>query len=109
MERGMERRRERRYDAGAHATLSTAAGITHEGTLVNISGSGVLLRIDEPADIVVGDHVTCEIGPVHIDEEAFPDWGAGRVAWLKGDFVGVELTLATFQLDPQGLAHSMES
>ena len=63
---------------------------TFRATTANMSGSGVLLRFEEPVQLAVGDHVNCEFKILHDADESLPYWCVGNVARVEGCLVAVE-------------------
>lgn len=89
-----DKRREVRYliEAGATVELNKNGQIAHATTL-NVSGSGTLLRFDEPVQLAVGDEVTCDFKVSYEANQPLPYWGIGNVARVDGCCVAIEFAL----------------
>jgi hypothetical protein len=87
-----EKRKEVRYmvEAGATVELNRNGKIACATTL-NMSGSGVLLRFDEPVQLAVGDEVICDFKVSHEAERPLPYWGVGNVCRVEGCCVAIKL------------------
>jgi hypothetical protein len=75
-----EKRREPRFpvEVGANVKLRKNGQTTH-ATAVNVSGSGVLLRFEEPFQAGVGDQVICEFKVSDDPDPLLPYWVMGTV------------------------------
>jgi len=95
-----DRRREPRFDIGAHANVwRLNESDKYPAVTLNISGAGLLLQVNSNP-FAVGDQVTCEIELAEPHEHPFASWGVGRVVWVDENNTAIELTTGVFFDDP---------
>jgi len=92
----LERRKELRYPLTAHVILSKENGERIAATAVDISSSGMQLRLDRPAALEADEVVTVEVELPDRPERPFSSWGIGRIAHLDSSRMGIELAGGCF-------------
>ena len=89
-----DRRFEDRFPVETQVTVEvTGTNEVLDGTSINASGGGLLLRFEEAVKLAVGDEVMCDI-KVNGAHKPLPHWGLGHVVRIEGNFVGIELSAA---------------
>jgi hypothetical protein len=84
-------RREPRFPIKTGASVEVQKrGDVINATTINISGCGVLLQLEIPTHLSVGDPVVCEFGVTHETDAPLPCWGVGDVVRVDGCRVAVD-------------------
>lgn len=82
------RRSEARHSLRTTAIVHRKTGTPLLGSTVNVSGSGVLLDLDQPADLILGEEVACSI---QLYEGRSPQsWGTGKIVRVDRSRVAIE-------------------
>lgn len=93
----INRRKEPRYALEAESALHLAkTRQCTQATTVNVSGCGALLELKEPAEVQVGDEVTCECKMPEDAPQALSSWALGEVVRVDGVRVAVDLKAGIF-------------
>jgi len=87
-----ERRRASRYAIEAWATVQNAQGEIFSATVIDISSSGILLHVGEPAPLRLGDEVTVEVELPDDLDKALSVWGLAKVVRLDGLRSAIQLS-----------------
>ncbi len=90
-----ERRRAPRYGMEARVTIHKASGEIVSATSVNISSSGVLLKVS-PDGFKIGEEVTIELDLPNEPEKALAVWGVGRVVRVDSEGSAIQLDAGSF-------------
>ena len=98
-----DRRTETRYPVEAKVIVHRNGGETICATAANISGGGMLLRVDQPSGLRVGDRVTVDV-ELPDPTKPFVAWGLAKVVRFTGSHFGIQLDAGTFAPgdDPAG-------
>jgi hypothetical protein len=85
-----EQRKELRQPVRAAAIIEQRTGRRISGSTVDLSGSGVLLDLAQPADLAVGEEVGCSV-------QLYPGkapqaWGVGKVVRVDRLRVAIQFT-----------------
>jgi hypothetical protein len=91
-----ERRRAERYPIKADVSVHTSGGETLTATAVDISSSGMLLKLVEPFPFQLGDEVSVDVDLPNDPEKAFSAWGLARVVRVDGTHSAVQLAAGSF-------------
>ena len=91
-----DRRREPRYPIQAGAAVEVNSngngyGRSIRATTVDMSGCGVLLQFEEPAQLAVGDRVICEFQLPQEAGKPLPYWGVGSIVRVECLRVAVDI------------------
>jgi hypothetical protein len=92
----VERRQAERYRINANVTVRHGHGERIAGVVVDISSSGVAVRLDRPYPFQVGDTLTVEVEFSGHADKPIPHWGVARVVRLDGDRIAMQLAAASF-------------
>ncbi len=85
---GPENRREERFPLEATAFIERETGERVPASTVNVSGSGVLVRLEAESQVRLGEFVTCG---VNLYEKKPPQsWGTGRVVRIDRRLVAID-------------------
>jgi hypothetical protein len=97
-----ERRLEARYPIEAKVIVHKSSGETISATAANISGGGMLLHVEQPSGLCIGDPVTVDVELPDGPDKPFAAWGLAGVVRLTGSYFGIQLSAGTFDpsLDP---------
>jgi hypothetical protein len=97
-----ERRLEARYPIEAKVIVHKNSGEAIHATAANISGGGMLLHVEQPSGLSIGDPVTVDVELPDDRDKPFAAWGLARVVRLTGGYFGIQLSAGTFGpgLDP---------
>jgi c-di-GMP-binding flagellar brake protein YcgR len=99
-----ERRREVRYPVEAPVTVRRNNGESMDAIAVDISSSGMRLRLGERCPLQIGEEITIEIQILNQPDQSFFSWGVGRVAHIDGGDAGIQLSGGQFDpADPGAL------
>ena len=99
-----DRRREPRFSIGAQAILRLSdSDETYPALTVNISSSGLLLKLMGACPFEVGDHVVCEVALPNSPNEALATWGVGHVVRVDETRTAIELRSGIFPSDGDSL------
>jgi hypothetical protein len=92
-----ERRKEPRYYVGAPVVLRHARGEeTYSAVTLNVSASGILLKLSGDQPFQIGDDVLCEVSLPGTPEQPLLSWGVGRVIRVDDHQAAIELEGGTF-------------
>jgi c-di-GMP-binding flagellar brake protein YcgR len=91
-----DRRRAPRFPIEARVTVEKASGESFSAAAVNISSSGMLLRMEPPFPLELDDEVTVEIELPDDPEKAFSAWGLGKVVRMDRESSAIELSAGEF-------------
>lgn len=89
--KGVERRKEERFPIEAKVAVRKRDGETIHATAVDISSSGMRVRLAERGPFAVDEEVTVEVQLQEDPDRPFSSWGAGRIAYLHEGEVGIQL------------------
>jgi len=92
----IEKRRAPRFPIPVPAIVRDASGQTARATVVNISSSGILVKVEEPLAFAPADEVMIEVDLPDDPEKPLPAWGIAKVVRVEGSRIAVELTSAGF-------------
>ena len=97
-----ERRLEARYPIEAKVIVHKNNGETISAIAANISGGGMLLHVEQPSGLRIGDPVTVDVELPDDPDKPFASWGLARVVRFTGSYFGIQLSAGTFgpSLDP---------
>jgi len=87
-----EQRREPRYVLEAEALIERASGEKVPASTINVSGGGLLLLLNQPLALELGEVVTC--GLRLYAGKPLQSWGTGRVVRLSGSCVAIDFQAA---------------
>lgn len=94
---GVDKRREPRFAIGAGTVVEVFRdGRTVRATTVNISGCGVLLQLDEPIGLAVGDQVICEFSIPAGTDKPLPCWAVGDIVRIDDCRVAIDFKAGGF-------------
>jgi len=99
---GTDRRKEIRYPVEARVLVRKKSGEIVHATAVDISSSGMRLRLMEPPQLAIGEEITVEVELPDYPDRSFSSWGVGRIAYIDADGagIGVGIQLSGGQFDP---------
>ncbi len=86
----LDQRKERRHPVRAVAIVEQKTGKRISGSTVDLSGSGVLLDLAQPADLAVGEEVGCSVQLY--PGKAAQAWGVGKVVRVDRLRIAIEFT-----------------
>ena len=92
----VERRQAERYRIDAKVVVRHGRGERIPGVVVDISSSGVAVRLDKTYPFKIGDMLTVEVEFSGHAEKPIPHWGVARVVRLDGDRIAMQLAAASF-------------
>ncbi len=92
----VERRQAERYRIDAKVIVRHGRGERIPGVVVDISSSGLAVRLGRPYPFKVGDMLTVEVEFSGHGEKPIPHWGVARVVRLDGDRIAMSLAAASF-------------
>ena len=97
-----ERRLEARYPIEAKVIVHKNSGEAIRATAANISGRGMLLHVEQPSGLRIGDPVTVDVELPDDPGKPFAAWGLAKVMRFTGSYFGIQLSAGTFgpSLDP---------
>ena len=97
-----ERRLEARYPIEAKVLVHKNNGETISAIAANISGGGMLLHVEQPSGLRIGDPVTVDVELPDDPGKPFAAWGLAKVMRFTGSYFGIQLSAGTFgpSLDP---------
>ena len=100
--KGPDRRREPRFP------IETAVNVKRQATgealpakSVNLSGEGLLLKLEQPAELNLGEDVTCEMKATDDAGNPLPSWGAGNVVRIDKGQAAIKLQAGAFEPEPE--------
>ena len=96
----VERRKAPRYPIQARVVIHRHAGGPISATAVDISSSGMLVRLDQPMPFCLDEAVEVELELPAASDQPFSHWGMGRVVRLDGERSAIELRAGKFCLAP---------
>jgi c-di-GMP-binding flagellar brake protein YcgR len=94
--RDLDRRNAPRYTIPAGVILHRESGAPIPATAVNISSSGMLVRLEQPVRLKLGESVTVEVELSGHDRKALSNWGIGSVVRVDGDGAAIQLRAGHF-------------
>ena len=94
-----ERRLEARYPVEAKVIVRKSSGETLSATAANISGGGMLLHVEGPSGLRIGDAVTVQVELPDDPDKPFAAWGLAKVVRFTDNHFGIQLSAGTF--DPE--------
>ena len=86
-----ERRKETRYPIEANALIHKNCGEAILATATNVSSAGMLLHIEQPANLNLDEQVTVDVKLIGYPNQPFSSWGAARVAHIDDGYFGIQL------------------
>ena len=92
----VERRRAQRYPIEAKAIVRDGSGEAIEAISINISSNGVLLHVDRPSPLKLGEQVSVEIELPREPDKPLSVWAIGRVVRNDGARSAIELLAGNF-------------
>jgi len=96
---GRERRREARHPIEASATIQLYRnGEAVDGTTIDVSSSGLRLKVMDHSRLRVGDEVICEVVPPQDEGKGKGVWKTGRLVRINQNEVAIQLSSGA--LDP---------
>ena len=95
-----ERRLEARYPIEAKVIVHKNSGEAIRATAANISGRGMLLHVEQPSGLCIGDPVTVDVELPDDHDKPFAAWGLAKVVRFTGSHFGIQLSAATFGQSP---------
>ena len=93
-----DRRRATRYPVEAQVNIHAKSGHTFTAAAVNISSSGMLLKIAQPFPLSLGEEVTVDIDLADSSDKALSVWGLAKVVRLDGQHSAIHLSAGSFEL-----------
>jgi c-di-GMP-binding flagellar brake protein YcgR len=90
-DKGFERRKETRYPVEANVTVRKKGGETIQAKAVDISSSGMRLRLGGGCPLGLDEEVTVEVQLPDGADRPFSSWGLGRVAHIDSNGAGIQL------------------
>ena len=84
----------------AWATVRNAAGEIFSASVIDISSSGMLLHVGQPAPVKLGEEVTVEVELPDDPDRALSIWGLAKVVRVDGPRSAIQLAAGNF-LAPQ--------
>jgi len=98
-----ERRKTQRYPLEAPVKLRRKNGEAIPARSMNLSSSGLRLCMQaEPCPLAVDEEITLEVELPEGPERGFSAWGVGRVVYVDGATVGIQLYGGQFELPSEG-------
>lgn len=91
-----ERRKSPRYPIEARVILYRQQGEPISANAVDMSSSGMLVRVDRSMPFSVGDEVTVEVDLPPGFDEPLSRWGIGTVVRLDGEHSAIHLRAGSF-------------
>lgn len=91
-----ERRAEARYPIEVKVIVHKNSGETISATAANISGGGMLLHVEQPSGLHIGDPVTVDVELPGDPDKPFASWGIAKVVRFTGSYFGIQLSAGTF-------------
>jgi len=101
MEDETERRRETRYPAQAKVIVHRESGDSIEATAANLSSGGMLLHVEPPAELSLGEAVTVDVELPDEPDKPFTAWGLAKIVRSDGCYFGLLLCAGTFESEDQ--------
>jgi hypothetical protein len=103
-----ERRKEERYPITAKVMVQKSNGERVPAMAANISSAGMLLRVDQPSFLRVGEEVSVEVELPDEPSQPFSVWGIARVVRIEGGDFGIHLQAGAFQTarPPEDKSHA---
>ncbi len=92
-----ERRKAPRYPIHTRVIIRRECGEPIPGVADDISTSGMLVHMDQPASFRLGEDVTVEVELPDDSDLAFSRWGIGRVVRVDREHSAIQLTAGSFQ------------
>jgi c-di-GMP-binding flagellar brake protein YcgR len=92
----IERRREIRYPVEATVTVRRKDGQSFQTRAVDISSSGMRLRLADAPRLALDEEITVEVELPDHPDKAFSAWGVGRVAHMDANNAGIQLFAGEF-------------
>jgi c-di-GMP-binding flagellar brake protein YcgR len=86
-----ERRKEPRYPVEANVIVQKKNGERIRATAVDISSSGIRLRLGQPCPLDQDEEVTLEVELPEHPDKPFSSWGLGRVVYRNDGGIGIQL------------------
>ena len=93
---GMERRAAERHQIETKVIIHKAHGEPVSATAVDISSSGMFVRLERPDSFHLHETVTVEVELRDHADKPFSPWGIGRVVRLEGKRVAIKLAGGSF-------------
>lgn len=94
-----DRRRAARYPTEARVTVHPSGGASVAATAANISAAGMLLRVEEPSGLRLGDQVTVEVELPEGPGTPFSAWGVGTIVRIEGRHHAIHLQAGAFDTE----------
>ena len=88
-----DNRKEPRFPFHASAVIERSSGEKVPALTVNLSGGGVLLRIESDSTMELGESVTCEVNLY--EQKPRQSWGRGRVVRVDKSLVAIDFQSET--------------
>jgi len=85
---GSENRKEPRYPFCATAIIERSTGERVPASTVNVSGGGLLLRVEADSTMELGESVTCEVKLY--GNKPLQSWGRGRIVRVDKPLVAID-------------------
>jgi len=82
----------------AWASVRNAQGKIFSATVIDISSSGILLHVGEPAPLRLGEEVTVEVELPDDPDQALSVWGLAQVVRMDGPRSAIRLSAGNFVL-----------
>jgi hypothetical protein len=95
-----EQRNEARYPLEAEALIHTRCGPAIPATATNISSAGMLLHIEQPANLTIDEQVTVDVKSIGYPDQPFSSWGMAKVAHMDDSYFGIQLLGGLFDSLP---------
>jgi hypothetical protein len=94
---GSDKRREPRFAIEAGTTVEVFNnGQIVRATTVNMSGCGVLLQLQAPVGLNLGDQVICEFNISPDPDKPLPCWAVGEIVRLENCHAAVDFKAGGF-------------
>ena len=91
-----ERRLETRYPTEAKVIIRKNSGETIPATAANISGGGMLLHVEQPSSVRIGEAVMVQVELPDNPGKPFASWGLARVVRFDDSHFGIQLSAGVF-------------
>ena len=102
-----DRRLESRYPIKAKVIVHNKSGESIPATAANISGGGMLLHLEPPSGLSIGEVVTVDVELPDHPDKPFAAWGIAKVVRFTGSYFGIHLSAGTFDPSPDPGAESL--
>ena len=91
-----EKRKAERYPVRARVSVTRKDGETVSAESVNVSSSGLLLRVEEPFRFRPGEEVTIELELASDEDKPLTSWGLAKVVRVDERLSAIQLSAGTF-------------